>query len=463
MRTSAKKLLCAVVALLLVAVVPMSAMAVWFNPFKDVKSTDWYYDAVQYVNSKGLFNGTGTNEFSPGDSMTRGMFVTVLGKANKLDTSAYGCSKFKDVPANAYYAPYVTWAAKVGVVSGTSATTFSPDNSITREDMAVMLYQYAKAYGYDTSYDEANLLDFPDAGKISEYAQVAMAWTVTHGVLAGSDGCLNPKGYATRAETAQIFYNSREVFSFSTEEPPEEEPPEVETPPVEESPEEVIPPVEEPPEEWFPPLIDPLPDAPWLEEQRKELEGGTRTLSDLGVTRAALLKELEAHEHDNFYLGTPYFPGDYQSPNGDTSYNGKAGMNCGGFVSYVLRKAGLRAQEAMGLIKLVPGQSSLFGSGKPYDLLAGASNYRNLIKNAGLEAYVFSSPFKMISSGKAEKGDILFIDKGPNAKHGEDTHIGFYWEDSLFRTMWQSGGYGNSIGMIVEATSDPVYIIIKIE
>ena len=315
-----------------------------------------------------------------------------------------------------------------------------------------MLYRYVEAYGYDNTYDQATLLAFPDAGKISSYAQVPMAWAVTHGVLAGSDGYLNPRGYATRAETAQILYNSRGVLFSQMEEPPEEEPPE-----------EVTPPVEEPPEEWFPPLIDPLPDAPWLEEQRKELEGGTRTLSDLGVTRAALLKELEAHEHDNFYLGTPYFPGDYQSPNGDTSYNGKAGMNCGGFVSYVLRKAGLRAQEAMGLIKLVPGQSSLFGSGKPYDLLAGASNYRNLIKNAGLEAYVFSSPFKLISSGKAEKGDILFIDKGPNAKPGEDTHIGFYWEDSLFRTMWQSGGYGNSIGMIVEATSDPVYIIIKIE
>lgn len=219
MKRTGKKLLCIVVALLLVAVVPMSAMAVWFNPFKDVKTDDWYYEAVQYVNSKGLFNGTGTNEFSPGDSMTRGMFVTVLGKANKLDTSAYGSSKFKDVSANAYYAPYVTWAAEVGVVNGTSATTFSPDNSITREDMAVMLYRYARAYGYDTSYEEAKLLDFPDSNKISSYAQVPMAWAVTHGVLAGSDGYLNPKGYATRAETAQIFYNSDEVLSTKVDDP----------------------------------------------------------------------------------------------------------------------------------------------------------------------------------------------------------------------------------------------------
>ena len=136
-------------------------------------------------------------------------------------------------------------------------------------------------------------------------------------------------------------------------------------------------------------------------------------------------------------------------------------MNCGGFVSYVLRKAGLRAEEAMGLITLVPRQSLVFGSGKAYDLLAGASNYRNLIKNAGLEAYVFSSPFKLISSGKAEKGDIL--DKGPNAKPGEDTHIGFYWEDSLFRTMWLSGDNGNGITAITAATAVPVYILIKID
>lgn len=219
MKRTGKKLLCAMVALLLVAVVPMGAMAVWFNPFKDVTVDDWYYEAVEYVNTQGLFNGTGTNEFSPNASMTRGMFVTVLGKAAKMDTSAYGTSQFKDVPGDAYYAPYVTWAAEVGVVNGTSPTTFSPNNSITREDMATMLYKYARAYGYDTSYDEANLLDYPDTGKISSYAQVPMAWAVTQGVLAGSDGYLNPKGYATRAETAQIFYNSRNVFSTKVEDP----------------------------------------------------------------------------------------------------------------------------------------------------------------------------------------------------------------------------------------------------
>lgn len=219
MKRTGKKLLCTVVAMLLVAVVPMSAMAAWANPFKDVQPGAWYYGAVEYANTKGLFSGTAPDKFSPNDNITRGMFVKVLGSAAGLDTTGYTSSQFKDVPSNAYYAPYVAWAAEVGVVNGTSATTFSPENYITREDMATMLYKYARAYGYDTSYEEAQLLDFPDAGKISEYAQVPMAWAVTHGVLAGSDGYLDPKGCATRAQTAQIFYNSDEVLSTKVDDP----------------------------------------------------------------------------------------------------------------------------------------------------------------------------------------------------------------------------------------------------
>ena len=441
---------------------PLSALAAWENPFRDVGAGDWFYGAVEYVNTAGLFDGTGAEAFSPNEAMTRGMFVKVLGSAAGAEPGGESASRFADVPEDAYYAPYVAWAAETGVVKGTSATTFSPEEPITREDMAVMLYQYAEACGFDTSYEEERLEAFPDSGEIAGYAVTAMAWAVTQGVLAGSGGYLEPKGVATRAETAQIFYNGREVLGLP-EESPEEETPEEEVPGEEEAPEEELPPSEEPPEEWFPPLIDPTPDAPWLEEQRKELEGGTHTLSQLGVTWAALLNELEAHEHDNYYLGTPYVPGDWQSPKGDTRYNGRAGMNCGGFVSYVLRKAGLRAEEAMGLITLVPGQSLVFGSGKAYDLLAGASNYRNLIKNGGLEAYVFSSPEKLLASGKAEKGDVLFIDKGPGARPGDDTHTGFYWEDAPGRAMWHSGDNGNGITAITAATADPVYILIKID
>ena len=450
MKSGRRRVLSLGMGLALAVWAPLSALAAWENPFRDVGAGDWFYGAVEYVNTAGLFDGTGAEAFSPNEAMTRGMFVKVLGSAAGAEPGGESASRFADVPEDAYYAPYVAWAAETGVVKGTSDTTFSPEEPITREDMAVMLYQYAEARGFDTSYEEEQLEAFLDSGEVAGYAQAAMAWAVTQGVLAGSGGYLEPKGVATRAETAQIFYNGREVLGLpekSPEEPPEEE----------------VPGEEEPPGEEVPPVVDTTPDTPWLEEQRKELEDGTHTLAGLGVTRAALLKELEAHDQDNYYLGTPYVPGDWQSPKGDTRYNGRAGMNCGGFVSYVLRKAGLRAEEAMGLITLVPGQSLVFGSGKAYDLLAGASNYRNLIKNGGLEAYVFSSPFKLISSGKAEKGDILFIDKGPNAKPGEDTHIGFYWEDAPGRAMWHSGSKGNGITAITAATTDPVYILIKID
>lgn len=198
---------------------PLSALAAWENPFRDVGAGDWFYGAVEYVNTAELFDGTGAEAFSPQEAMTRGMFVKVLGCAAGVVPGGESASRFADVPEDAYYAPYVAWAAETGVVKGTSDTTFSPEEPITREDMAVMLYQYAEARGFDTSYDGANLLDFPDAGEISEYAQVPMAWAVTQGVLAGSGGYLEPKGVATRAETAQIFYNSDEVLSTKVDDP----------------------------------------------------------------------------------------------------------------------------------------------------------------------------------------------------------------------------------------------------
>ena len=173
---------------------PLSALAAWENPFRDVGAGDWFYGAVEYVNTAGLFDGTGAEAFSPNEAMTRGMFVKVPGCAAGAEPGGESASRFADVPEDAYYAPYVAWAAETGVVKGTSDTTFSLEEPITREDMAVMLYQYAEARGFDTSYDGANLLDFPDAGEISSYAQVPMAWAVTQGVLAGSGGYLAQGG-----------------------------------------------------------------------------------------------------------------------------------------------------------------------------------------------------------------------------------------------------------------------------
>lgn len=200
---------------------------------------------------------------------------------------------------------------------------------------------------------------------------------------------------------------------------------------------------------------------------KSEVEGGTSYMTSVGVTRESIVRELEAHEHDNYYLGTKYVGGDAQSPNGDTSYNsGTVGMNCGGFVSYVLRKAGLDADLVMEIMHRTP--VNQFGSGLPYDWLAGASNYKNLIENGQISAYAFRTKQELLSSGLAEKGDIILMwwSDNPGAD-GADNHIGFFWgEASDDDVMWHSGtepSSGNQISAITPKTPGSFYILIKIE
>ena len=200
---------------------------------------------------------------------------------------------------------------------------------------------------------------------------------------------------------------------------------------------------------------------------KSEVEGGTNYMTSVGVTRESIVRELEAHEDDNYYLGTPYAGGDAQSPNGDTSYNsGAAGMNCAGFISYVLRKAGLDAETTMEIMHKTP--VSQFGSGLPYDWLAGASNYKNLIENGNISAYAFRTKQELLSSGLAEKGDIILMwwNNSPGAD-GADNHIGFFWgKASDDDVMWHSGtepGSGNQISAITPKTPGSFYILIKIE
>ena len=173
---------------------------------------------------------------------------------------------------------------------------------------------------------------------------------------------------------------------------------------------------------------------------KSEVEGGTNYMTSVGVTRQAIVRELESHEDDDFYLGTKYVGGDAQSPNGDTSYNsGTAGMNCAGFISYVLRKAGLDAETTMEIMHQTP--VSQFGSGLPYDWLAGASNYKNLIENGNISAYAFRTKQELLSSGLAEKGDIILMwwSDTPGTDSA-DNHIGFFWgEASDDDVMWHSG------------------------
>ncbi len=200
---------------------------------------------------------------------------------------------------------------------------------------------------------------------------------------------------------------------------------------------------------------------------KSEVEGGTNYMTSVGVTRESIVRELKAHENDDFYLGTKYVGGDAQSPNGDTSYNsGAAGMNCAGFISYVLRKAGLDAETTMEIMHRTP--VNQYGSGLPYDWLAGASNYKNLIENGNISAYAFRTKQELLSSGLAEKGDIILMwwSNSPGAD-GADNHIGFFWgEASDDDVMWHSGtepSSGNQISTITPKTPGSFYILIKIE
>ena len=169
-------------------------------PFTDVQESSWFYDAVAYVYGNGLMNGMTDTAFAPGVTMTRGMLVIILYRMAG-SPAVSGAAGFGDVPAGAYYADAVAWAAANGIVTGYDAGTFAPDAPITREQLAAILYRCAGASG-----DNAALDGFTDAASVSGYASGAMAWAVDTGLITGmGDGTLAPQGSATRAQTAVIL------------------------------------------------------------------------------------------------------------------------------------------------------------------------------------------------------------------------------------------------------------------
>ena len=172
--------------------------------FLDVADSDWYADAVQYVFANGLMAGTSDTTFSPNATTTRAMIVTILYRLEGTP-AVTGTTAFTDVAAGQYYADAVAWAAQNGIVSGTSATTFSPDGVITREQMAAILYRYAQYKGYDVTA-KADLSVFTDAAQVSTYATDAMAWANASGLISGTSATtLSPAGSATRAQVATIL------------------------------------------------------------------------------------------------------------------------------------------------------------------------------------------------------------------------------------------------------------------
>ena len=171
--------------------------------FNDVSANDWFASAVDYVTGKGMMNGTADNTFSPKANTTRGMVVTVLYRLeNQPSTSA---ASFTDVASGAYYANAVAWANANGIVSGYGSGKFGPNDKVTREQLAAILYRYAQYKKYDVS--GANSLDgYADAQSVSSYAVPALQWANAAGVVTGKSGSkLDPKGNAARAEVAAML------------------------------------------------------------------------------------------------------------------------------------------------------------------------------------------------------------------------------------------------------------------
>ena len=205
-------------AALLLGTLAMPASAAG-TPFTDVPENIWYQDAVTYVYEHGLFNGTGDGStFSPNAPMTRGMFVQVLSnKTSNFDKSTWtGKSSFSDVSKDKWYAPAVEWAYRAELISGVGDGKFAPEKNVTREQMAVIMYNYAKKTGNDASFDSDILSQFPDGGSVSSWAKEAMQWAVTHKVVNGSNGKLNPQNNAQRCEVAQVAVNADPVLENTT-------------------------------------------------------------------------------------------------------------------------------------------------------------------------------------------------------------------------------------------------------
>ena len=171
----------------------------------------WAADNILFAASRGLLSGTSDTTFSPDTGMTRGMFVTTLGRLAGINPDSYQTGKFTDVKADAYYAPYVNWAAQTGIVEGVTDTTFAPDTNINREQMAVIMKNYAAKLGYDLP-QTLKAVTFADNTQISSWAKDAVKSMQQAGILAGkNENKFDPKGTATRAEVATVLRRFVEI------------------------------------------------------------------------------------------------------------------------------------------------------------------------------------------------------------------------------------------------------------
>ena len=194
----------------ILSVIPMSAFAA-ASSFTDVPQNAWYYEPVTYMAENGYMSGTGDNKFSPNQTTTRAMFVTVLGRIAGIDQNQYkGTCTFRDVKKD-WAEPYIAWASQNNIVNGIGDNRFGPNNYVTREQAAVILFNYLKK-DYTLTIDSKFLDNAPDKINVSSWAVEAMQWATSAALMRGdANGTLRPRYSATRAEIATIFKRFIEI------------------------------------------------------------------------------------------------------------------------------------------------------------------------------------------------------------------------------------------------------------
>ncbi len=178
----------------------------WKNPFADVPNNASYLEAIEFVYENGLFKGTSATEFEPDTTMTRAMFVTVLGRLNGVNENQYRGAAFDDVVAGEWYAPYVKWAAACGIVNGYGDGNFGVDDEVTIEQALVILARYADYCDVDIKSNKS-LTKYADYKKISDWAEDAVKWAAEREIYKGSGGMLRPQTPAKRWLVAEMFWN----------------------------------------------------------------------------------------------------------------------------------------------------------------------------------------------------------------------------------------------------------------
>ena len=184
----------------------------WVNPFVDIKKTDSYYNAIQFVYENSLFKGVSATEFAPETTMTRAMFVTVLGRLAGVDTMYFYGSSYDDVILGEWYAPYVEWASEYGIVNGYGDGRFGVNDNITIEQAAVIMARYAEYIGLSISSD-MTLIHYQDSNKVSSWAVEQMKWAVENKIYSGDNYNLNPQLPAKRSLVAEIIYSFVSKFN----------------------------------------------------------------------------------------------------------------------------------------------------------------------------------------------------------------------------------------------------------